>query len=83
MADTGQGQRSCKQATYNTAQLVKLSGPRNPYQDGVLGVVEPGAYADLILVEGNPLEDINLMVDHEKNFSVIMKDGEIYKNTLN
>ncbi len=77
------GSEVLQQATYNTAQLVNLSGPRNPYQDGVLGVVEPGAYADLILVEGNPLEDINLMVDHEKNFSVIMKDGEIYKNTLN
>ncbi len=77
------GSEVLQQATYNTAQLVKLSGPRNPYQDGALGVVEPGAYADLILVEGNPLEDINLMVDHEKNFSVIMKDGEIHKNTLN
>ncbi len=77
------GAEVLQQATYNTAQLVKLSGPRNPYQDGALGVVEPGAYADLILVEGNPLEDINLMVDHEKNFSVIMKGGEIYKNTLN
>ena len=70
------------QATYNTAQLVAMSGPRNPYQEGPLGVVEPGAYADLLLVDGNPLEDLALLEDPEKHLVVIMKDGKIYKNTL-
>ena len=41
-----------------------------------------GALADLLLVEGNPLEDINLVANPDKNFVVIMKDGKIYKNTL-
>ena len=70
------------QATYNTAQLVAMSGPRNPYQEGPLGVIEPGAYADLLLVDGNPLEDLSLLEDPEKHLVVIMKDGKIYKNTL-
>jgi imidazolonepropionase-like amidohydrolase len=37
---------------------------------------------EVILVDGNPLKDINLMVDYEKNFVLIIKDGKIYKNTL-
>jgi len=45
-----------------------------------LGVVEEGALADLLLVDGNPLENIKLIEDPAKNFLVIMKDGKIYKN---
>ena len=70
-----------KMVTHDNAQLLKLSGPRDPYP-GRLGVVEEGAYADLILVDGNPLENLDLVADAEKNFVVIMKDGMIYKNTL-
>jgi imidazolonepropionase-like amidohydrolase len=58
-----------------------LSGKRNPYP-GKLGVVEEGALADLILVDGNPLDDVNLVADPGKNFLVIMKDGAIFKNKL-
>jgi imidazolonepropionase-like amidohydrolase len=68
-------------ATGTNAELLALSGKRNPYP-GKLGVVEQGALADLLLVDGNPLEDINLIADPAKNFRVIMKDGRIYKNTL-
>ncbi|WP_407160493.1 amidohydrolase family protein [Bradyrhizobium sp. STM 3557] len=68
-------------ATSTNAELLGLSGPRNPYP-GRLGVVEEGARADLLLVDGNPLEDINLVADPAKNFLVIMKDGKIYKNRL-
>ncbi len=70
-----------KMATHDNAQLFKLSGPRDPYP-GKLGVIEEGAYADLILVDGNPLENLDLVADPDKNFVVIMKDGKIYKNTL-
>ena len=63
------------------AELLALSGKRSPYS-GKLGVVEQGALADLLLVEGNPLENINLIADPAKNFKVIMKDGRIYKNAL-
>jgi imidazolonepropionase-like amidohydrolase len=68
-------------ATSTNAELLALSGKRNPYP-GKLGVVEERALADLLLVDGNPLENINLVADAEKNFLVIMKDGKIYKNTL-
>jgi imidazolonepropionase-like amidohydrolase len=67
------------QATGTNAELLALSGKRNPYP-GKLGVVEQGALADLLLVDGNPLENINLIADPDKNFKVIMKDGKIYKN---
>jgi len=71
-----------KMATHDNAQLFAMSGPRNPYQQGPLGVVAEGAYADLLLVDGNPLENLDLVADPNKNFVVIMKDGKIYKNTV-
>ena len=70
------------QVTSNTAELLALSGPRNPYQDGPLGVIRAGAYADILLVDGNPLEDVEVLVNHEEGIDLIMKDGQIYKNTL-
>ena len=72
-----------KMVTSNNAELMYLSGPRLPYKQGPLGVIREGAYADLILVDGNPLDDIDLVADAEANFDLIMKDGVIYKNTLN
>lgn len=67
--------------THDNAQLLKLSGLRSPYT-GDLGVVQEGALADLILVNGDPLKDLSLIGNPDKNFPVIMKDGKIYKNTL-
>ena len=61
--------------------MMALSGFINPYP-GRLGVVEEGALADLLLVDGNPLDNIELVENPEKNFLVIMKDGVIYKNAL-
>lgn len=71
-----------KIATSENARLLEMSGPRHPYQEGPLGVVKEGAYADLILVDGNPHENLDLVADPQKNFVVIMKDGKIYKNSL-
>jgi len=71
-----------KMATSGNAELLAMGGPRNPYQQGALGLVKEGAYADLILVDGNPLESLDLVADPDKNFVVIMKDGKIYKNAL-
>ena len=68
-------------ATGTNAELLALSGLRNPYP-GKLGVIEEGALADLLLVEGNPLENLDLVADPANNFKIIMKDGLIYKNTL-
>jgi imidazolonepropionase-like amidohydrolase len=72
-----------RQATSTAGELLALSGPRSPYPDGELGVIKEGAYADIILVDGNPLEDLNLVANPDENFDLIMKDGKIYKNQLN
>jgi imidazolonepropionase-like amidohydrolase len=68
-------------ATATNAELLSLSGPRNPYP-GKLGVVEEGAFADLLLVDGSPIENIKLIEDPAKNLLIIMKDGKIFKNAL-
>jgi imidazolonepropionase-like amidohydrolase len=70
------------QATSTTAELVAMSGPRNPYSEGPLGVIKEGAYADILLVEGNPLRDLQPLVEYETGIDLIMKDGVIFKNTL-
>lgn len=70
------------QATSLAAELIDHSGKLNPYQDGPLGVIREGAYADLLLVDGNPLEDISLLADPAKHLVLIMKNGTIYKNTI-
>jgi len=83
-----------KQMTSTAGEMLALSGPRNPYQAGKLGIIEAGAYADILLVDGNPLEDISVIggatewfdADPEwkpiETLRIIMKDGKIYKNTL-
>jgi imidazolonepropionase-like amidohydrolase len=68
-------------ATGTNAELLAMSGKRNPYP-GKLGVVEEGALADLLLVDGNPIENIKLVADPEKSFLMIMKDGKIHKNLI-
>jgi len=70
-----------RMATSTNGELLALSGLRSPYE-GRLGVVEEGALADLLLVEGDPIENIRLVEDPDRNFRVIMKDGRIFKNTL-
>jgi imidazolonepropionase-like amidohydrolase len=71
-----------RRATSINGEFLALTGKRNPYPDGPIGVIEAGAYADLILVDGNPLEGTQILVDYEENIDLIMKDGVIYKNTL-
>jgi imidazolonepropionase-like amidohydrolase len=70
-----------KMVTHDNAELLALSGPRSPYK-GKLGVVETGALADLLLVNGDPIANLDLIADPAKNMVVIMKDGKIYKNIL-
>ncbi|MEK6223473.1 MAG: amidohydrolase family protein [Thermodesulfobacteriales bacterium] len=83
-----------KQMTSTAGELLALSGLRNPYKDGKLGVIEEGAYADILLVDGNPLEDITVIGGTDKWFdadpewkpidsiNVIMKNGVIYKKRI-
>ena len=73
-------------ATCNPGKMLKemglMAAGLDPYPDGKLGVIEPGAYADLLIVEGNPLEDLTVLRDYRNNLKVIMKDGRFFKNTL-
>lgn len=70
-----------RMATSTNAELLALSGPRSPYP-GRLGVIEKDAFADLLVVDGNPLEDISLLEDPTTNLAVVMKDGVVFKNML-
>ncbi len=67
--------------TGGNAEILKLSGPRNPYP-AKLGRIEAGAYADLLVVEGDPLADISVIADPDRTMKLIMKAGRIHKNTL-
>jgi imidazolonepropionase-like amidohydrolase len=66
--------------TSNAAGVLMLSGEMNPYKKGALGVIEKGAYADLIIVDGNPLEDISVL--KRDKVLLVIKDGVIYKNSI-
>lgn len=67
-------------ATSVNAELLAMTGLRNPYP-GKLGLVEEGAFADLLLVDGDPLADLGIVAD-PGNLVVIMKDGKLYKNAI-
>jgi imidazolonepropionase-like amidohydrolase len=69
-----------RQATSVNAEILAMSGPRNPYP-GALGVIAPGAYADLLLINGDPLSDISILENPDTAIAFIMKDGHIYKDT--
>jgi len=73
--------RGLVSATGNAYELTKLTTYQNPYPDGKIGVLEQGSYADILIIEGNPLEDLNILTD-KNNIKLIMKDAKIYKNTL-
>ena len=88
--------RTLKAMTSDNGKLMALTGDMNPYPDAKLGVIEDGAYADIILVDGNPLEDLSLLGGSSSMFGseprptasvntipLVMKDGKIYKNMLN
>jgi imidazolonepropionase-like amidohydrolase len=70
-----------RMATSGNAELLALSGPRSPYA-GKLGVVQEGALADLLLVDGDPLANLELLADPRRNLLVVMKDGKLYKNEV-
>lgn len=68
-------------ATGRNGELVGMCGPRNPY-GGKLGVIEPGALADILVYDGDPSESLDFLVDPDTNLQVVMKDGKFYKETL-
>lgn len=70
-----------RMVTSNCGRLFEMSTYQHPYQQGCLGQVVEGAYADLLIIDGNPLEGVACVADTSKQ-KMIMKDGIIYKNTL-
>ena len=95
-ADKFGNHQALRSMTSISGRLAALTGGNNPYPDGPLGVIQAGAYADVLLVDGNPLEDISVLGASDDMFGapdrdmgeiptmrLIMKGGVIYKNTLN
>jgi imidazolonepropionase-like amidohydrolase len=71
-----------RQNTSNAGRWLAKSGTKNPYREGPLGVIAVGAYADMILVNGDPLADVSVLADYDNTIKVVIKDGEIYQNNL-
>ncbi|RLA26408.1 MAG: amidohydrolase family protein [Gammaproteobacteria bacterium] len=70
-----------RQATSLSGELLQLSGERSPYP-GKIGVIEEGAHADILLIDGNPLEDISILLNYDETLDMIMKGGVIHKDAL-
>ena len=73
--------QALKHWTGNAGIVLKWSGPKDPYPTYALGTIKEGAYADVLLWDGNPLDDINVILDEDK-LDFVMKDGLVYKNTV-
>jgi imidazolonepropionase-like amidohydrolase len=71
-----------KQATSTNAELLRFSNSRDPYRAAPLGVVKEGAWADMLIYDGNPLENIEFVTKPKEHLKVIIKGGKVYKNEL-
>ncbi|MFJ3788531.1 amidohydrolase family protein [Kitasatospora sp. NPDC090091] len=71
-----------KLATSGNAELFRMSGRRDPYRAAPLGVVVPGAWADFLVVDGDPTTDLSVLADPERNLRLIVKGGIVHKNHL-
>ena len=71
--------RGLKAATGNAFRLSQLTTYQNPYPDGKIGVLEEGAFADMLFVDGNPLEDLEILCD-PNNIKLVMKGGKIFRD---
>ncbi|GAA4868266.1 amidohydrolase family protein [Saccharopolyspora cebuensis] len=76
-------------ATSGNAALFRMAGERDPYQQVIdghptapLGVIRPGALADLLVVEGDPTRDLGVLADPAANLALVVKGGRIWKNSL-
>ena len=71
-----------KMATSTAGKWLMKTGPKNPWKEAQLGTLVEGSYADVILVNGNPLNGVSVLEDFDNNIPFVMKDGKIYKNRL-
>ena len=70
-----------KMVTSRNASLFRLSGERDPYRAARLGEISVGAWADVLLMDGDPTADLTLLADPDKNIAVIVKDGTVLRTT--
>jgi len=75
------GAHAWKMHTGNAGKVLKWSGPLDPYPTYALGTIAPDSYADILLWDENPVEDIDVILDESK-LHFIMKDGLTYKNIM-
>ena len=71
-----------RMATSSAGRWLTATGPKNPYKEHQLGVIEEGAYADIILVNGDPTQDVAVLADYDANIQFVMKDGKVFKDTM-
>jgi imidazolonepropionase-like amidohydrolase len=71
-----------KMVTSGNAELFRLSGDRDPYQAARLGEISVGAWADMLVIDGDPTANLGLLSDPDSNIALIVKDGTVVKNTL-
>ncbi|MFD6424698.1 amidohydrolase family protein [Streptomyces sp. NPDC060198] len=71
-----------KMVTSGNAALFRLCGERDPYKAARFGEITVGAWADLLIVEGDPTRDLSLLGAPEDNLAVIVKDGRVHRNRL-
>ena len=71
-----------KMVTSGNAELFRMAGERDPYRAARLGEITAGAWADMLLVDGDPTTNLSLLDDPAANLVLIVKDGVIVKNTL-
>ena len=69
-----------RQATSESARVIRMAGKLN--QHGNFGEIREGWVADLLLLNGNPFEDISILKQPDESIAVVIKDGEVMKNTL-
>jgi imidazolonepropionase-like amidohydrolase len=68
--------------TSGNASLFRLSDERDPYKSARLGEITAGAWADVLLINGDPTADLTVLANPGKNIAAIVKDGTVVKNTL-
>ena len=64
-----------KSATSINAEIIQMKGK--------LGVIKENAFADLLIIKGDPLKDLSIFIESEKNIMLLIKEGEIISSTLN
>ena len=69
--------QALRASTSTAGEYLAKTGPKNPYKDAQLGTLVEGSYADVILVDGNPLEGTAVLADYENTIDLVMVNGVV------